>query len=134
MCEMGVSGHSHGMSDYTGVKKLRRTHRGRIIAGVCSGIGEYIGVDANIVRIVLAVASFFGGLGIAVYAIGWLLMPDEDKETSIVQDLIEKQRQRSESPWGQPVDTGRPPYPAEPHDQPVTPPPADVRTPGRDQP
>ena len=86
------------MSEYN-VKKLRRTQNGRIIAGVCSGIGEYTGIDANLVRIGLAVATLFGGLGIGVYAIGWLLMPEAGKETSIVQDLISKQQQ-SRTDWG----------------------------------
>ncbi|MEU7899886.1 PspC domain-containing protein [Nonomuraea sp. NPDC049152] len=70
------------------IKQLRRTRQGRIIAGVCSGIGDYIGIDANLVRIGLAIATVFGGVGIGVYAIGWLLMPEEGKNTSIVQDLI----------------------------------------------
>lgn len=74
------------------VKRLRRTKNGRIIAGVCSGVGEYIGVDANILRIALAVASFFGGLGIGIYAVAWLLIPEEDRHTSIVQDLVDKNK------------------------------------------
>ncbi|WP_214318136.1 PspC domain-containing protein [Nonomuraea sediminis] len=84
------------MSEYN-TKQLRRTHNGRILAGVCSGIGEYIGVDANLVRIALAIATLFGGVGVGVYAIGWLLMPEEGRETSIVQDLFNKQQQSS--PW-----------------------------------
>ena len=89
------------MSEYSGnnIKKLRRTQKGRIVAGVCSGVGEYVGIDANLVRIGLAVATIFGGLGIGLYAIGWLLMPDEAHETSIVQDLISKQQQKSHTDW-----------------------------------
>ncbi|MEV1004295.1 PspC domain-containing protein [Nonomuraea sp. NPDC050202] len=84
------------MSEYN-VKKLRRTHKGRIIAGVCSGVGAYVGIDANLVRIALAIATLFGGAGVALYAIGWLLMPDEEHETSIVQDLINKQQNKATS-------------------------------------
>ncbi|MGR6913951.1 PspC domain-containing protein [[Actinomadura] parvosata] len=82
------------MSEYN-VKKLRRTHKGRIIAGVCSGVGEYVGIDANLVRIGLAIATLFGGAGVALYAIGWLLMPDEEHDTSIVQDIINKQQAKT---------------------------------------
>ncbi|MBF8184818.1 PspC domain-containing protein [Nonomuraea sp. K274] len=81
------------MSEYN-VKKLRRTHKGRIVAGVCSGIGEYAGIDANMVRIALAITTLFGGLGVGVYLIGWLLLPEEGRDTSIVQDLISKQQNR----------------------------------------
>ncbi|SEN82873.1 PspC domain-containing protein [Nonomuraea pusilla] len=89
------------MSEYSeyNVKKLRRTHKGRIIAGVCSGVGEYLGIDANLVRIALAIATLFGGAGVGVYAIGWLLMPEEGKDSSIVQDLVAKQ-QRNRDGWG----------------------------------
>ncbi|MBN6057919.1 PspC domain-containing protein [Nonomuraea sp. RK-328] len=77
------------------IKQLRRTHDGRIIAGVCSGIGDYLGVDANLVRIALAVATLFGGVGVGLYAIGWLLMPEQGRDTSIVQDLLAKQQAKS---------------------------------------
>jgi len=76
------------------MRQLRRARRGRIVAGVCSGIGEYVGVDPNIVRIALAIASFFGGLGIGVYAVAWLIIPEEGKSGSILQDLIDKQKAR----------------------------------------
>ncbi|WP_113698953.1 PspC domain-containing protein [Nonomuraea lactucae] len=79
------------------IKQLRRTRNGRIIAGVCSGVGEYVGIDANLIRIALAIATLFGGLGIGVYAIGWLLLPEEGRDASIVQDLINKQQAKSSS-------------------------------------
>jgi len=90
------------MSEYN-TKQLRRIHKGRIVAGVCSGVGEYVGIDANLIRIGLAILTLFGGVGIAVYAIGWLLLPDEGKDTSIVQDLIAKQQDKNRTqgnPWG----------------------------------
>ncbi len=73
-------------------KRLRRTRNGRIVGGVCSGVGEYIGVDPNILRVALGVATFFGGLGFGVYAVAWLLIPEENKDTSIVQDLVDKNK------------------------------------------
>jgi phage shock protein C len=76
-------------------KRFVRTHNGRMIAGVCSGAGEYFGVDANILRLALAVFTVLGGAGVLVYALGWLLIPEEGKETSIVQELINKQQQKT---------------------------------------
>ncbi|GGO16126.1 hypothetical protein GCM10010116_32510 [Microbispora rosea subsp. aerata] len=107
------------------VKQLRRTRNGRIIAGVCSGISEYTGIDANILRLGLAVASFFGGLGIGVYAVAWLLLPEEGKRTSILQDLIDKNKDgrvwqdakakwdNVQHGWNQGRSTGTP-YPPQP--------------------
>ncbi|MEO3813324.1 PspC domain-containing protein [Sphaerisporangium sp. B11E5] len=86
---------------YQSAKELRRTRQGKIIAGVCSGAGEFLGVDANILRLGLAVATFFGGLGIGIYAVAWLLIPAEGKSTSIVQDLINRQKSDSNSVWHQ---------------------------------
>lgn len=60
-------------------KKLIRS-KNVMIAGVCSGIAEYFGFDATIVRIVYAVLTFFsaGFPGIILYLILMLLMPKED--------------------------------------------------------
>lgn len=84
------TGHYRGMT----AKTLTRTHDGRMIAGVCSGIGQYMGVDPNIVRLALAVFTLFGGAGALFYLIGWLLIPEEGKPTSILQDLLNKQRKK----------------------------------------
>ncbi len=75
-------------NNFSGVKQLRRTRDGRIIAGVASGLGRYVGIDPNIIRAALAVATFFGGLGVGIYVIGWLLLPEEGKSSSILQDLV----------------------------------------------
>jgi phage shock protein PspC (stress-responsive transcriptional regulator) len=107
------------MNENSDVKKLRRTRQGRIVAGVCSGVGEFVGVDANIIRAGLAIATFFGGLGVGIYAIGWLLLPDEDKDSSIVQDLIVQQR-AGQAPWQQSAARAGDHW-AEPTDAPVPP-------------
>lgn len=92
------------------VKQLRRTRQGRIIAGVCSGVAEYTGIDANILRVALVVASFFGGLGIGVYAVAWLLVPEEGKNDSIVQDLIDRQKAKGmPGHWQRPGDAWQDP-------------------------
>jgi phage shock protein PspC (stress-responsive transcriptional regulator) len=79
-------------NDFSGVKQLHRTRDGRIVAGVASGLGRYIGIDPNIIRAALAVTTLFGGLGVGIYAIGWLLLPDENKDRSIIQDLVDKNK------------------------------------------
>ncbi|TDC77302.1 PspC domain-containing protein [Actinomadura sp. 7K507] len=71
-------------------KKLRRTHDGRMLAGVCSGAARYLGIDANIIRLGLAVFTLFGGAGIALYAIAWVIIPEEGAPKSIAEDLFKK--------------------------------------------
>jgi phage shock protein C len=74
---------------------LRRTREGKMIAGVCSGLERQFGWDANILRLVWAVATFFtGGTAAIAYAIAWVLIPEEGRETSIAQDLINKNTRR----------------------------------------
>jgi phage shock protein C len=79
-------------------KRLTRTRDGRMIAGVCSGVAAYFGVDATIVRVVLAAVTLLtGGTGILLYVAAALIVPDEGKETSIAQDLINKQTNKGNS-------------------------------------
>ncbi|MFG1997593.1 PspC domain-containing protein [Spirillospora sp. NPDC048911] len=71
-------------------KQLRRTRDDRMIAGVCSGAARYLGVDANIIRLGLAAFSIFGGAGVLVYAVAWVLIPEEGAPSSIAEDLVQK--------------------------------------------
>lgn len=76
----------------TGPKRLTRTREGRMLTGVCSGAAAYFGVDPTIVRIVLAVLTVLtSGAGIVLYVAATLIIPEEGKQTSIAQDLINKQ-------------------------------------------
>ena len=60
------------------MKKLCRSRSSFYFAGVCGGIGEYFGIDPNIVRII-AVVLGFGSFGTAllVYIVAALLLPLE---------------------------------------------------------
>ena len=55
-------------------KKLKRSAN-KMIAGVCGGLAEYLGMDATIVRVIYALLVLFGGVGILLYIIFALLMP-----------------------------------------------------------
>ena len=68
---------------------LRRPIHDRMLAGVASGIADYIGVDETLVRIAIVVATFFGGAGIAVYLAGWLLIPEEGSDQSLASELLQ---------------------------------------------
>ncbi|MGO4383280.1 ATP-binding protein [Specibacter sp. RAF43] len=47
----------------------------RIIAGVCGGLADHLGVSVALVRGVMVGASFFFGAGLVFYAWLWLLVP-----------------------------------------------------------
>lgn len=60
---------------------LRRSRSQRIVAGVCGGLADYLGVDVALIRIVFVVLALAGGGGIVMYAVGWILIPEEREGT-----------------------------------------------------
>ena len=56
-------------------KKLRRSTSDKVVAGVCGGIGAYLGVDPVVVRIGLVLFTLFGGAGVLAYLVCWICMP-----------------------------------------------------------
>ncbi len=76
-------------------QRLCRPFQDRMLAGVAAGTARYLGVDATIVRIALAVLVFVGGAGIPLYLAGWLLIPEEGADQSIASQLIQSLQARS---------------------------------------
>ena len=68
---------------------LRRAVNGRLLAGVCAGIADYLGVDVTIVRVAFAVFTFLGGAGIPAYLACLLLIPEEGSDQSIASSLLD---------------------------------------------
>jgi signal transduction histidine kinase len=51
---------------------FERSGRDRVLAGVCGGLGERLGVDATLVRLVFALLALAGGAGIVLYLGLWV--------------------------------------------------------------
>ncbi len=66
----------------------RGTEKDRVLAGVCHGAGRYFDVDPVIFRIVLAVLALTGGIGLIVYGMGWLIVPQEGEDESEAHRLL----------------------------------------------
>jgi phage shock protein C len=56
-------------------KKLYRNPNQQMLAGVCTGLADYLGLDLTVVRLIFVMLFFLGGHGILIYAILWILMP-----------------------------------------------------------
>ncbi len=67
------------MSETT--KKMYRSTKDRMLAGVSGGLGEYFGFDPTIIRVLFVFFTLFFGGGILAYLILWLLMPQEPETT-----------------------------------------------------
>ena len=81
--------------DQTKPQQLSRPVDDRMLGGVAAGIARYLSVDVTVVRIVFAVLAIMGGAGIPLYLAGWLLIPEEGAEQSIVSELIQSVSSRS---------------------------------------
>ncbi|MEE4116965.1 MAG: PspC domain-containing protein [Marinilabiliaceae bacterium] len=56
--------------------RMYRDPDNRIIGGVSSGMAAYWGIDPWIVRVVFIVLALPGGLGILIYAVLWIVLPE----------------------------------------------------------
>lgn len=60
---------------YTRKGRIHRDLDNRVIAGVCSGIGQYYGFDPIWLRLVFILALLLSGSGILIYLILWIIIP-----------------------------------------------------------
>jgi phage shock protein C len=60
-------------------RKLYRSNTNKIICGVCGGLGEYLGVDPTIVRLVWVLIAC-SGTGLLAYIIAAVIMPQKVDE------------------------------------------------------
>lgn len=58
-------------------KSISKIKKGSLIAGVCTGIANYFGIEPVIVRVLFVVSIFLGGWGIIFYILAALLLPSE---------------------------------------------------------
>jgi phage shock protein C len=55
--------------------RLYRNQSNKVLAGVCSGIAEYLNIDPTIVRLVWILITFLGGAGIIAYILACIIIP-----------------------------------------------------------
>lgn len=71
-------------------KRLYRSEKDKIVAGVCSGIAEYLNIDPTIVRILFILALISEGFGLMLYIILWIVMPLESSIEKSEDEVIEE--------------------------------------------
>ena len=63
-------------------RRLTRSSRERLWAGVAGGLAEYFDIDPTLVRFLWVAATVVsGGLAIPVYILAWIIMPRDDRPT-----------------------------------------------------
>ncbi len=67
---------------------LRRAVHGRMLAGVCAGLADYLAVDVTVIRVAFGVLTFLGGAGVPAYLACLLLIPEEGSDESVAGSLL----------------------------------------------
>jgi len=63
------------------IKKLHRSRKDRMIAGICGGLGEMFSIDPTLIRLIAALIGLFTvGTAILVYILGWIIIPEAPAE------------------------------------------------------
>jgi len=66
------------------MKNLHISDKDKILTGVCAGIGESFGINANYVRGAFLISLLFGFSGFFIYLILVLILPKDEKKTDII--------------------------------------------------
>ncbi|MEA2506298.1 MAG: hypothetical protein QOH48_916 [Actinomycetota bacterium] len=70
------------------VRRLTRRRDHKLIAGVCTGLGDYTGLDPIVFRIAFIALAIIGGSGLLLYGLAWLIIPEGGAATSHAHDLF----------------------------------------------
>ncbi|RME83235.1 MAG: PspC domain-containing protein [Caldilineae bacterium] len=83
-------------------KRLYRSRKDRMIAGVCGGLGEYFNIDPTLIRLALLFLVIWGGGGVLVYLIAWIVIPEEPLEVETMEqaDVTPEQQPPATSAMG----------------------------------
>jgi phage shock protein C len=58
-------------------RKLYRSRTDRKLAGVCGGLAQYFNLDATLIRVLFVALAVFGGSGLVIYLVMWIIVPKE---------------------------------------------------------
>jgi phage shock protein PspC (stress-responsive transcriptional regulator) len=75
-------------------KKLYRSRKDKVIAGVCGGIADYFNIDPVWIRLAAVLLVLADGVGIIFYILAWILVPQnpnqKDTKNTSAEEVVEK--------------------------------------------
>ena len=83
-------------------KKLYRSIADKKISGVCGGIAEYFGVDSTLIRLLWVVSVIFAGVGVLLYIICALVVPERDPNMPWDANQNQNQWNQNGNQWQDP--------------------------------
>ncbi len=72
------------------VRKMYRDPDKKVVGGVAAGIAAFFGSDTSLIRLLFVVLAIFGGVGVVVYIIMWIALPE-------AKTITEKMRMQGEA-------------------------------------
>ncbi|MFP4111469.1 MAG: PspC domain-containing protein [Candidatus Woesearchaeota archaeon] len=70
-------------------KKLYRSRKDKMIAGVCGGLADYFDIDSVWVRLIFVVLLFMEGFGVLIYIIAWAIVPENPNQAKTKNTFAE---------------------------------------------
>ena len=58
-------------------KKLYRSRKDKMLAGICGGLAEYFDVDPSLVRLASVLLCLYAGTGLLVYILAAIIIPED---------------------------------------------------------
>lgn len=83
--EPGPTGPRVTRDEVRDLGRLRRSRTDRKVSGVAGGVARHLDVDPLLVRVAFVILTFFGGGGLILYGVAWLLVPEEDTGDSVIR-------------------------------------------------
>ena len=58
-------------------KRLYRSRKDKMLAGICGGLAEYFAVDPSLVRLTCVLLCLYAGTGLLVYILAAIIIPED---------------------------------------------------------
>jgi len=71
-------------------RKVYRSEKDRLIAGVCGGLAEYFNTDPVLVRLIFVLFAFVSGLGIIAYIVLWIIAPRASSQEVSSKEVLKE--------------------------------------------
>ncbi len=72
------------------IKRLYRSKQDRYIAGICGGLGNFFKIDSTWIRLAFILLSLANGIGIVIYILTWMFVPENLNEENIKSNFVDK--------------------------------------------
>lgn len=69
-------------------KRLYRSSTDVVLGGVCDGLGDYVGIDPVLMRLLFVFLAVVNGFGVMLYLILWIILPEKERIGGSPEDVI----------------------------------------------